>query len=158
MTRAFISLGSNVGQKKENIMSAVTELRRTPGVRVERLSSLYETDPVGRTDQPRFLNAVVEIESDLAAEPLLKRLLEIEAALGRVRAERWGPRTIDLDLLLFGQERFSSPALTVPHPRMAERRFVLEPLAELEPDLVLPGDDRTVRERLGLLSRENRCA
>jgi 2-amino-4-hydroxy-6-hydroxymethyldihydropteridine diphosphokinase len=155
MTRAFISLGSNLGDRKKNILKAVEELGQVSGIQVRRMSRLYETEPVGKTDQPKFLNAVVEIESELSAEALLDRMLGVETLLGRVRKERWGPRTIDLDLLLFGDARIDTPRLTVPHPRMTERRFVLEPLAELEPDRVLPGDDQTVRQRLANLSREN---
>jgi 2-amino-4-hydroxy-6-hydroxymethyldihydropteridine diphosphokinase len=150
--RAFISLGSNLGDKKKNILKAVEELGRMAEVQVRRLSRLYETEPVGKTDQPKFLNAIAEIHTTLTPESLLDRLLELETRLGRVRTERWGPRTIDLDLLLFGEERRSSGRLTLPHPRMAERRFVLEPLAELEPDLVIPGDTLTVRQRLANLT------
>jgi 2-amino-4-hydroxy-6-hydroxymethyldihydropteridine diphosphokinase len=99
-----------------------------------------ETDPVGVTDQPKFLNAVAELETDLPARELLEGLLEIECRLGRDRSseQRWGPRTIDLDLLLYGQGTIDEPGLSVPHPRLAERRFVLEPLCELAPDLILP--------------------
>lgn len=154
MTQAFISLGSNLGDREKNILKAVEELGRVTGIQVKRMSRLYETEPVGNVEQPFFLNAVVHIDAALPADALLDRLLEIETSLGRVRAERWGPRTIDLDLLLFGEDRIESERLTVPHPRMKERRFVLEPLAELEPDRVLPGDRQTVRERLEDLSRE----
>lgn len=117
-------------------------------LRPRRVSSVVETDPVGRTDQPRFLNAVAQIDTDLSAPDLLRRLLDIERELGRVRVERWGPRTIDLDLLLYGDLRLSTPTLTVPHPELTRRRFVLEGLAELDADLVVPGVGRTVRELL----------
>jgi len=155
MTQAFISLGSNLGDRKKNILKAVEELGKVSGIQVRRMSRLYETKPVGKTDQPDFINAVVEVESALPADALLDGLQGIETRLGRVRTERWGPRTIDLDLLVFGEARIDTDRLTVPHPRMKERRFVLEPLAELTPDLVLPGDDQTVRQRLAELSREN---
>ncbi len=152
MTRVFVSLGSNLGDREQNIRTAVKELGQVQGVQVRRLSRIRETAPVGKTDQPLFLNAVVEIESVLDPEALLDHLMEIERRLGRVRDERWGPRSIDLDLLLYGEERRDGDRLTLPHPRMRERRFVLEPLAELAPDLVIPGDRVTVRERLASLS------
>ena len=117
-------------------------------LRPRRVSSILETEPWGRTDQPRFLNAVAELETGLDPAALLDRLLEVERDLGRVRLERWGPRTIDLDLLLHGDRRVQMGGLTVPHPRLHERRFVLEGLAELCPDRVVPGLGRTVRELL----------
>jgi len=105
-----------------------------------RLSKIRETEPWGMTDQPRFLNAVAELDAELAPRALLERLAEVERELGRVRdGERWGPRTIDLDLLVYGSETIDEGGLTVPHPRLHERLFVLEPLAELVPDLVVPG-------------------
>lgn len=114
-----------------------------------RVSSIVETEPVGKTDQPRFLNAVAEIETDLDPKALLSKLLDIETDLGRVRVERWGPRTIDLDLLLYGDRQVKTDTLTVPHPELHRRRFVLEELAELCPDYEVPGLGRTVRELLG---------
>jgi 2-amino-4-hydroxy-6-hydroxymethyldihydropteridine diphosphokinase len=113
------------------------------------VSSFLETDPVGKLDQPRFVNAVAMLETELGPRELLERLLEVERRLGRDRAteERWGPRTVDLDLLLYGGATIDEPGLTVPHPRLAERRFVLEPLAEIAPDLSLP-DGRAVRDLL----------
>jgi 2-amino-4-hydroxy-6-hydroxymethyldihydropteridine diphosphokinase len=119
--------------------------------RVVARSAVRETDPVG-PPQPRFLNAVVEIETGLEPRALLDAMHAIERDLGRVRAERWGPRTIDLDLLLFGDRTIDEPDLCVPHPRLAERRFVLEPLAELAPARVPPGTDRTVRQLLEALT------
>jgi 2-amino-4-hydroxy-6-hydroxymethyldihydropteridine diphosphokinase len=121
----------------------------TPGIDVVAVSTLRETDPVGYADQPRFLNGVAALETDLASRALLDRLLAVERELGRVRGEgpRFGPRTIDLDLLLHGDEVVDEPGLVVPHPRLAERRFVLEPLHELEPGLVLP-DGRRVSDLL----------
>jgi 2-amino-4-hydroxy-6-hydroxymethyldihydropteridine diphosphokinase len=139
---AYIGLGSNLGDRRAMIAGALEQLRP------RRVSAVVETDPVGRTDQPRFLNAVAEIETDLDAPALLDRLLEIEAGLGRVRRERWGPRTIDLDLLLYGGVQLTSERLTVPHPELPRRRFVLEGLAELCPDRNVPGLGRTVRELL----------
>jgi 2-amino-4-hydroxy-6-hydroxymethyldihydropteridine diphosphokinase len=116
-----------------------------PDVRVVAVSRFRETDPVGYADQPRFLNAACLVETDLSARELLERLLAVERSLGRERAgPRFGPRTIDLDLLLYGDETIDEPGLTVPHPRLAERRFVLEPLAELDHDLTLPDGRRVV--------------
>jgi 2-amino-4-hydroxy-6-hydroxymethyldihydropteridine diphosphokinase len=146
VTIAYIGLGANLGDREENLRAALDQLGTLGPLRV---SSFRETDPVGVTDQPRFVNAVAELETDLTAEGLLERLLEIERELGRDRSreERWGPRTIDLDLLIYGDEEIEEPGLTVPHPRLAERAFVLEPLHELAPDLVLP-DGRRIRDLL----------
>jgi 2-amino-4-hydroxy-6-hydroxymethyldihydropteridine diphosphokinase len=137
--RSFVGLGSNVGDRAGYLRRAVELLRAEPGLEVIAVSSVRETEPVGLVDQPRFLNAAVEIETGLTAPDLLDRLLAVEQALGRRRTgPRWGPRTIDLDLLLYGREVVDEPGLTVPHPRLAERRFVLEPLHELDPNLVVP--------------------
>jgi 2-amino-4-hydroxy-6-hydroxymethyldihydropteridine diphosphokinase len=134
MTRAYVGLGANLGDREGTIRAAVAAL---PGV--VAVSSLRETDPVGKTDQPRFLNGVAALDTELSARELLDTLLTVERKLGRERRERWGPRTIDLDLLLYGDETVDEPGLTVPHPRLHERRFVLEPLAELDPELFVPG-------------------
>ena len=146
MPTTYVGLGSNLGDREGNLRGAVELLRELGPVRVSRIR---ETDPVGVTDQPRFLNAVVQLETELSARELLDRLLEIERRLGRNRSAetRWGPRIIDLDLLLYGDETIDEPGLTVPHPRLAERGFVLEPLHELAPDLLLP-DGRAVQELL----------
>jgi 2-amino-4-hydroxy-6-hydroxymethyldihydropteridine diphosphokinase len=143
---SYVGLGSNLGDREANLRRALELLEELGPVRI---SSIRETDPVGITDQPKFLNAVAEVETDLLARELLERLLAIERALGRDRAEevRWGPRTMDLDLLLYGAETIDEPGLTVPHPRLARRRFVLEPLHELDPELLLP-DGRAVRDLL----------
>jgi 2-amino-4-hydroxy-6-hydroxymethyldihydropteridine diphosphokinase len=131
--RAFVGLGANLGPREETIRRAVAALGATPNIDVVAVSSLAETEPVGPvTDQPRFLNGAVALDTTLGARPLLERLLEIEAELGRTReGPAGGPRTIDLDLLLYGEERIDEPGLTVPHPRLHDRAFVLEPLAEL---------------------------
>ena len=139
---AYIGLGSNLGDRQAMIAGALERLRP------RRVSAVIETDPVGRTDQPRFLNAVAELETSLDPDALLRRLLELEGELGRVRAERWGPRTIDLDLLLYEDRRVDSETLSVPHPELHRRRFVLQGLAELCPDRTVPGLGRTVRELL----------
>jgi 2-amino-4-hydroxy-6-hydroxymethyldihydropteridine diphosphokinase len=145
-TRVFVGLGSNLGDRELNLRRALVRIEQLGSVRV---SSFRETDPVGVTDQPKFLNAAAELATDLSPRELLERLLEIERELGRDRAteRRWGPRVIDLDLLLFGEEAIDEPGLTVPHPRLADRRFVLEPLCELNEDLALP-DGTRVRDLL----------
>ena len=137
MTLAYVGLGANLGDREGTIRAAVADL---PGV--VAVSTLRETDPVGITDQPRFLNGVAALETELAPRELLDVLLAVERRLGRERGKRWGPRTIDLDLLLYGDETVDEPGLTVPHPRLHERRFALEPLAELDPELVVPGRGR----------------
>jgi 2-amino-4-hydroxy-6-hydroxymethyldihydropteridine diphosphokinase len=137
VTRAYVGLGANLGDREATIRAALEAL---PGL--VAVSSLRETDPVGVTDQPRFLNGVAAVETELSARELLDALLEIERELGRERRERWGPRTIDLDLLLFGEEQIDERGLSVPHPRLHERRFALEPLSELAPDALIPGRGR----------------
>jgi len=150
---AFIGLGSDLGDRLEALRRAAGLLSDTPGILVAALSPVYETDPVGVEAQPPFLNAVAGIETTLAARALLERCQEIEAELGRERSVRWGPRTIDLDLLLFSGERIDEPDLQVPHPRLAERAFVVRPLADLAPDLRLP-DGRTVAEALAAVGEK----
>jgi 2-amino-4-hydroxy-6-hydroxymethyldihydropteridine diphosphokinase len=137
LTRAYVGVGANLGDRRATIEEAVALLEG-----VVATSELRETDPVGVTDQPAFLNGAVAIETDLSPRELLDLLLAVERRLGRERRERWGPRTIDLDLLLYGDETIDEAGLTVPHPRLHERRFALEPLAELDPDLVVPGRGR----------------
>jgi 2-amino-4-hydroxy-6-hydroxymethyldihydropteridine diphosphokinase len=140
MPRAYVGLGSNVGDRERMLWSAIHMLSFNPDVDVIAVSSIRETDPVGIVDQPRFLNAAAAVETELDPRALLDLLLSIEGELGRTREGlRFGPRTIDLDLLLYGDEIVDEPGLTVPHPRLDERKFVLEPLAELDPDLVVPG-------------------
>jgi 2-amino-4-hydroxy-6-hydroxymethyldihydropteridine diphosphokinase len=141
MTRSFVGLGSNLGDPQEQIRRALELLAAEDGIEVVAVSTLRETDPVGYEDQPRFLNGAAELRTSLSACELLERLLAIERRLGRVRGEgpRFGPRTIDLDLLLHGGEVSTEPGLVVPHPRLHERRFALEPLAELDPALEIPG-------------------
>jgi 2-amino-4-hydroxy-6-hydroxymethyldihydropteridine diphosphokinase len=137
--RAYVGLGANLGDCDATMRRAI-ELLGGNGIEVVAVSSFRETDPVGYTEQPRFLNGAVAIETELTPRELLDRLLAVERDLGRTRDRpRYGPRTIDLDLLLYGDEVVDEPGLIVPHPRLAERRFALEPLAELHPDLVIPG-------------------
>jgi 2-amino-4-hydroxy-6-hydroxymethyldihydropteridine diphosphokinase len=143
---AFVGLGANLGDPRGQLQTALAELGARPGVELLAVSSAYESDPVGPvSDQPPFLNAVTEISTTLPAAALLAALHEIENDLGRVRTVRFGPRTCDLDLLLYGSLESDDPALLLPHPRLAERRFVLDPLAELAPMLALP-DGRRVRD------------
>jgi 2-amino-4-hydroxy-6-hydroxymethyldihydropteridine diphosphokinase len=141
VARAFVGLGSNLGNPPALIAAALELLGSEEGIEVVAVSTLRETDPVGYEDQPRFLNGVAELDTELPPSELLGRLLEIERRLGRVRGQgpRFGPRTIDLDLLLVDGVILDEPGLTLPHPRLQERRFVLEPLAELDPALEIPG-------------------
>lgn len=139
MPAAFIGIGSNLGDRERAIEDALRLLDAHAGIEVVTVSAIRETEPVGIVDQPRFLNAAARLETRLSPQQLLERLLGIERELGRVRVERYGPRTIDLDLLLYGDEVVDEPGLRVPHPRLAERRFVLEPLNDLDPGLVVPG-------------------
>jgi 2-amino-4-hydroxy-6-hydroxymethyldihydropteridine diphosphokinase len=140
VTRAYIGVGANLGEREATIRAAVDLLAAEPGVDVVAVSRLRETDPVGYLDQPRFLNGAVAVETRLSGRELLERLLAIERRLGRTRTgPRFGPRTIDLDVLLYGDETIDEPGLRVPHPRLHERRFALEPLEELDPDVVVPG-------------------
>jgi 2-amino-4-hydroxy-6-hydroxymethyldihydropteridine diphosphokinase len=145
--RAYVGLGSNLGEREATLREALTRLSELDGVAVVAVSSFRETDPVGNADQPRFVNAAAELETSLGPRELLERLLEVERSLGRdrTREERWGPRTVDLDLLLYGDETVGEPGLEVPHPRLAERAFVLQPLVELDPGLRLP-DGRALRD------------
>lgn len=140
MPRAYVGLGSNVGDRERMLWGAIHMLAFNPEVDVAAVSSIRETDPVGFVDQSPFLNAAAAVETELGPQALLELLLSIERELGRTReGPRFGPRTIDLDLLLYGEEVVDEPGLAVPHPRLRERRFALEPLAELDPDLVVPG-------------------
>ena len=151
--RAHVALGSNLGDRRATLERAVELLDSHPGVQVVASSTLRETEPWGPVEQPPFLNGVVAVDTRLDPRALLDVLLGIEETLGRVRAERWGPRTIDLDLLLYGDAVVDEPDLVVPHPRLHERRFVLEPLAELEPEAVVPGRG-AVRELLAALAED----
>ena len=141
MTTAFVGIGSNLGEPERQIAAALEQLAAEDGIELVAASTLRETEPVGYLDQPSFLNGAAQLETALPPRELLERLLEIESRLGRVRGEgpRFGPRTIDLDLLLYGDETIDEPGLTVPHPLLGERRFALEPLAELAPGLEIPG-------------------
>lgn len=147
MKTAYLSLGSNLENREENLLRAI-ELLASPEVRIVRQSSLYETEPQELRNQPWFLNLAVEIETSLFPIQLLGRIHKIEKQLGRQRVVPKGPRTIDIDILIFGNFVIDTAQLQVPHPRMEERRFVLEPLAEIAPDLRHPVSRRTIRELL----------
>jgi 2-amino-4-hydroxy-6-hydroxymethyldihydropteridine diphosphokinase len=147
VTRAYVGLGSNLGDREQLIREAA-EL-----IAARRLSTIRETEPWGLEDQPRFLNAVAEVETSRTPRHLLDSLLEVERRLGRERGgPRWGPRTIDLDLLLYGEQSVDEPGLLVPHPRLGERLFVLEPLAELVPAQKIPGNGTVAEALAGLQS------
>lgn len=150
---AFVALGANLGDRRASLESSLDLLRQTPCIAVVRVSTFLKNPAVGMADDtPDFLNGVVQLETTLAAHPLLKRLHEIEQELGRTRIEKWTSRKIDLDLILYGNKVLSSDTLVVPHPLMHERRFVLEPLAEIAPDAVHPTLQMTVS---GLLEELN---
>ena len=150
MPSAYVGLGANLGDREATIRRAVELLAERVGIEVLAVSALRETDPVGLEDQPRFLNGAAVLETTLGPRALLETLLEVERVLGRTRdGPRFGPRAIDLDLLLYDDETVDEPGLTVPHPRLHERRFALEPLAELDPALAIPGRGRV----LDLLAR-----
>ncbi len=146
----YVGLGSNLGDRETQIRLALGDLARLPATRMLRASSLYDSEPIGVAEQPRFLNAAAELDTGLTARQLLWNLLLIERRLGRVRAQKWGPRTIDLDLLLFGDLVIDEPDLKLPHPELVRRSFVLVPLVELDPSLVHPVTHETL---LGHLSK-----
>jgi len=150
---AYLGLGSNVGNREANLREALERLEAA-GIRVTRRSSIYETEPQGLRDQPWFLNAVVEVETDLLAPQLLACMLAVEREMGRRRLAPNGPRNIDMDILFCGQSVIDAPELQLPHPRIAQRRFVLEPLAEIAPDLRHPVSGKTAREMLAALETQ----
>jgi 2-amino-4-hydroxy-6-hydroxymethyldihydropteridine diphosphokinase len=140
VTRAYVGLGANLGDRERTLREVVAALDSEEGIEVVAVSTLRETEPVGVGEQPLFLNGAAALEATLEASELLERLLAAEQRFGRVRiAGEHGPRTLDLDLLLYGDQTIDEPGLAVPHPRLHERRFVLEPLAELDPGLIVPG-------------------
>jgi 2-amino-4-hydroxy-6-hydroxymethyldihydropteridine diphosphokinase len=155
MARAFVGLGSNLGDREGTLRAAVGRLRALPQTKVIARSTLRNTEPVGYLDQPRFLNGAVELETELPPRRLLESLLDIERAFGRDRrtAPPRGPRTLDLDLLLYGDAQIAEPGLELPHPRLHERAFVLEPLVELDPALEVPAKG-TVQSLLARLELE----
>ena len=161
MSTAYLGLGGNLGDRSWYLAEAVRRLHRAPGIRVERTSSVYETKPVGVTNQPDFLNLVAQVTAEIGPRDLLACCLQIESDLGRVRTQRWGPRTVDLDVLWYDGQIVNEPDLVLPHPRLHERAFVLVPLVEIAPELSLAGglvsvlaarSDRTGLRLLGPLA------
>jgi len=153
MTEIFLALGSNLGDRAANLEAAIAAL--APDVEVLERSPVYESDPKYVTDQPPFLNMALRGRTGLDAAALLRRLKDIEAALGRTPTVRYGPRLIDLDIVFYGDEIVETPDLVVPHPAMSERAFVLRPLADLAPDKRHPATGRTVRDMLDALARDD---
>jgi len=145
MTAAYVGLGANLGDPRRQLDTAIDELKRLPGTRVRRVSGIYKTSPQGYADQPDFLNAVARLDTELSAEMLLDALREIENRHGRERPFPNAPRTLDLDLLLYGDHVVNSPGLVLPHPRMHERAFVLKPLVEIAPRADIPGHGKAAR-------------
>lgn len=139
MTPAFIALGANLGDPVAQLREAAQRLRDTAGLHSVQLSPIYFSAPVGVVDQPRFANAAVRLETSFTAHELLAVCHSVERAMGRVRTVRWGPRTIDLDLIFFGTLHLSDDVLTLPHPRWSERAFVVQPIYDLAPDLIIDG-------------------
>jgi len=153
--KAFIGLGSNSGNKFYNLQNAINEIKEINRIKINKISSLYITEPWGNTNQDEFLNQVMEIKTDLPARELLYKLQEIEIKMGRQRKEKWGPRVIDLDVLLYGNEVIDFPELKVPHPYMRERLFVLVPLQEIDSKIIFPDDGTKIEEVLiRVLARE----
>lgn len=150
--RGFLGLGSNLGNRKANLQKAITALSSNPHIEILNVSSFHDTTPVGNLNQGRFLNAVVKIKTSLEPEELLDTLLRIESELGRVRTEHWGPRTIDIDILTLHDLVYESERLSIPHPLMHERRFVLEPLAEIAPRFRHPVFGASVTKMLSVCS------
>jgi 2-amino-4-hydroxy-6-hydroxymethyldihydropteridine diphosphokinase len=148
----YLALGTNLGDREANLQKAVDSL--APNVRLVRKSSIYATPPWGYADQPEFLNQVIEVETVLHPLPLLHLLKSIEAEMGREETFRYGPRLIDLDILFYGSEVVEGEIITIPHPRLQERAFVLEPLAEIAPDFVHPVLNKTIRELLAAVDAE----
>ncbi|HWG13774.1 MAG TPA: 2-amino-4-hydroxy-6-hydroxymethyldihydropteridine diphosphokinase [Streptosporangiaceae bacterium] len=154
--RAVLALGSNLGDRQQELQRAVDQLAVTPGVRVTAVSPVYETDPVGGPEQPDYLNAVVLAETGLPAADLLRRAHAIEAAARRTREVRWGPRTLDVDIITYGDEVSADPVLTLPHPRARQRAFVLAPWRDADPDAELPGSGPVAALLAGLPSQDVR--
>lgn len=144
---AYLGLGSNLGDREEFLREAVRQLSENPRVEIAAISSFYETAPVGYTDQPDFINVVIKVKTTLSPQKLLEICLSTEKKIGRLRTIRWGPRVIDIDVLLYNDLKVDEKDLQIPHPRMLEREFVIRPLAEIAPDLILP-NGKTARETL----------
>lgn|SRR5699024_1313700 len=156
MKIAYIALGTNIEPRESYLTGALEKVTAHEEIKIKNISSIYETDPVGFTDQADFLNMIIEVETTLSPFDLLAYCQEVENRLGREREIRFGPRTIDLDILLYGEETVETEELTVPHPRMHERAFVLVPLAELAPNYVIPGVGEKVEELLEQLPEDDK--
>ncbi|MBC1530075.1 2-amino-4-hydroxy-6-hydroxymethyldihydropteridine diphosphokinase [Listeria booriae] len=150
MPNAYLSIGTNIGNRQENLENALKSLNQIENIKITHVSSVYETDPVGFEDQDSFLNIAVALETTLDQETLLQTGLNIETELGRVRLIRWGPRFIDIDLLLYDDIKQQSPTLELPHPRMTERAFVMIPLQEIAPDVAAPLLQKEVLQDQGI--------
>jgi 2-amino-4-hydroxy-6-hydroxymethyldihydropteridine diphosphokinase len=148
LARAFLGLGSNIGDRVEHLKKAIRLLRVLPMSSMEKISSIYETSPWGNPDQDAFLNQAIEIKTDMTPEELLEACQAIEYRLGRARAEKWGARTVDIDILLYDSILMDKTDLRIPHPQLTARRFVLVPLCEIAPDLTIPIANRTVSQML----------
>ncbi len=157
MVTAYLGLGSNLGDREDYLRRAVLALAEAAELCLTGISSVYETEPVGKADQPPFLNLVLRLETELPPRRLLELCQKVENALGRVREERWGPRTIDIDILLYGRIRVDEPDLVIPHPELPVRAFVLVPLGELEPGVRGPGGNPVVADLARLDASGVRC-
>lgn len=156
MNRAYIALGSNIAPRMDYLRQAIEAIGDVKQMSVVKKSSIYETEPVGYENQENFLNQVIEITTQYSPLELLDACQLIENKLGRERDIKWGPRTIDLDILLYNQESIVTNQLIIPHPRMDSRAFVLVPLAELNPELIIPTTNNAVREQLSLISNQEK--
>ncbi len=157
MVTAYLGVGGNIGEREKYLREAVRRLAGLPSLQLTGISSVYETEPVGHLDQPAFLNLVVRVETEVKPRELLALCQGLENALGRVREERWGPRVIDIDILLYGRLRVVEPDLVIPHPEMPVRAFVLVPLGELEPGVRGPADELVVADLARLDASGVRC-
>ena len=156
MNKAFIALGSNIHPRSLYLKRAIESLKKYDRIKLKKESSIYETEPIGVTDQDKFLNMVIEIDTSLGPIELLELCQTVEQSLNRKREVRWGPRTIDLDILLYNQENIISENLTIPHPRMHERAFVLIPLSEISPSIAIPTIDKSSTAILDEMSRKEK--
>jgi len=151
----YVSLGANIGDREEFLSKAIRELKKIPEIDLIRFSDIYETSPWGNEEQNFFLNQIIELKTSLSSHELLNRCQDVEITLGRIKRELWGPREIDIDLLIFGDEQIVSENLILPHPRLTKRKFILQPLSVLVPDLFVPGEGKTVNQLLSICKDKN---